>query len=270
MKNIVLIDFTEESIDALRYAVDFTKAIDGTLEILNVTDNDKSLEDGQRLMDLKKQYSSANFEIKVNELIGNVEEEITEFVNGQKIGFVFCGTHDLKFLERFFASRVMNIMNHVKANFVFVPHNLKKYEPVKEVLMPVFSDKHSLQNIEALRYLHHFMPFNIKVVTNSKPTPEAKNNLLVATKLLQNSQLAYSIETFGDSEDELRKQLADLGRLTKSDLISIVNLTEQNLFNFGTKGFVEHLIRNEQGLPVLVIQNQETEVYSGFHTAGGY
>jgi nucleotide-binding universal stress UspA family protein len=71
MKNIVLIDFTEESIDALRYAVDFTKAIDGTLEILNVTDNDKSLEDGQRLMDLKKQYSSANFEIKVSELIGN-------------------------------------------------------------------------------------------------------------------------------------------------------------------------------------------------------
>ncbi len=37
MKNLVLIDFTKESENALKYAIEFTKRIDGQLEMLNVT-----------------------------------------------------------------------------------------------------------------------------------------------------------------------------------------------------------------------------------------
>ncbi len=268
MKNIVLIDFTEESIHALDYATQFTKAIKGSLEILNVSDDDKTAESSQRLEELKKQYSTADFDIKVNELIGDIQEEITEFVNHEKVGFVFCGTHEMKFLERFFSSRMMHIMNNAKANFVFVPHNLKAYQPIEQVLLPVFSAKHSLQNIEALRFLNHFMPFTVKLAINSKPSPESKTNLMVATKLLDTAELSYSVETFGDSEDDLKKGVADLAKIAKSDLISIVNLTEQNLFNFSNKGFMEDLMRNKQGLPILVIQDHRTGYLSSFITQG--
>jgi hypothetical protein len=72
---------------------------------------------------LKSQYSTADFEIKVTELVGDIQEEITEFFSNQKVGFVFSGKHDIRFLERFFSSRMMHIMNHAKANFVFVSHN---------------------------------------------------------------------------------------------------------------------------------------------------
>lgn len=270
MKNVVLIDFTEESIHALEYAADFTKLIEGELEIVNVARNDKSVESGKKLLALKDQYSDEGFEIKVTELIGDFEDELTKFINNQKIGFVFCGTHEIKFLERFFSSRILNLMNSIKANFVFIPHNLDTYKPVKQVLLPIFSDKHSLQNIEALSFLNHFMKFEIKLVTSSITSQDVRNNLVIATKLLEKAGLPFSVETFGQSEDDLRKGIADLAKLTKSDLISMVNLTEQNLFNFGAKGFVEGLIRNEQGLPVLMIQHQYTEHYSGFHTAGGY
>jgi hypothetical protein len=268
MKNIVLIDFTDESIDALEYATHFTKAIKGNLEILSVADDGKTPERSKQLQALKDQYSTPDFEIKVNELVGDIQEEITEFINHDKVGFVFSGTHDIRFLERFFSSRMMHIMNHVKANFVFVPHNLKTYKPIEQVLMPIFSNKHSLQNIEALRFLHYFMPFSVKLALNSEPMPETKTNLMVATKLLANGGLPYSTETFGRNEDNLKKGLADLAKVSKSDIISIVNLTEENIFNFGNKGFMEDIIRNEQGLPVLVIQHQKTGHYSGFITQG--
>ncbi|NOQ75732.1 MAG: hypothetical protein GQ574_27240 [Crocinitomix sp.] len=268
MKNIVLIDFTDESIHALDYAAHFTKAIKGNLEILNVSDDDKTAEASQRLQDLKNQYSTEDFPVKVNELIGDIQEEITEFINNEKVGFVFCGTHDIRFLERFFSSRMMHIMNHVKANFVFVPHNLKAYKPINQVLMPIFSAKHSLQNIEALRFLHHFMPFKVTLASNTAPLPDTKTNLMVASKLLKSAALPYDVETFGRTEDDLKKGLADMAKMTKSDAISIVNLTEQNLFNFGTKGFMEEIIRNKQGVPVLVIQDHHTGYLSGFITQG--
>lgn len=270
MKNLVLVDFTNESIEALNYAIDFTKQIDGDLEIVNVSDEKNKDTAMAELLKLKTQFSTPDFEIKVNELIGEMEEKIPEFVNGDKIGFVFCGTHKMKLMEQFFSSRILNLMNKVKANFIFVPDNLKKYSPIQKVVLPVFADDHSLQNIEALRFLNHFMKFEVELITYKSSDEDVKHNLLIASKLLERSGLKFKIESLGDSETTLRKGLVDLAKIVKADLISIVNLTETNIFNFGEKGFVEGLIRNEQGLPVLVIQNQNTTNYSGFHTTGGY
>jgi hypothetical protein len=142
------------------------------------------------------------------------------------------------------------------------------YQPGKQVLLPIFSNKHALQNIEALRFLHHFMSFSVKLLINSEPLLETKVNLMVATKLLGNAAIPYIKEIFGRTEDELKKGLADMAKVSNSDLISIVNLTEEKIFNFGNKGFMEEIIRNEQGLPILVIQDYKTELYSSFIIQG--
>lgn len=270
MKNLVLVDFTEESLHALAYATAFTKEMKGSLAIVNVSKPQKRLEVREDLEKLQAKFSTPDFHIKLEELVGEMEQELPDFIDKEKPGFVFCGTHELRLLEPFFSSRVLTLMNSVKSNFIFIPKKLETFSPINEVLVPVFSDKHSIQNIEALRYLHQFMPFKIKLVTPNSADPDLKSNMLVASKLLDQAGLAYSAEMIGKSENDLRDDLADTAKLLKSDLISIVNLTEVNLFNFGAKGFVENLIRNENGLPILVIQNQQVEYYSGFHTSGGY
>ncbi len=270
MKNLVLIDFTKESLHALAYATEFTKTTKGQLEIVNVSEPAKRLEVREELEDLQKKFSTETFHIKINELVGEMETELPNFINAGKVGFIFCGTHELRLLEPFFSSRVLTLMNSVKANFIFVPQNLTAFQPIHEVLIPVLSDKHSIQNIEALRYLHQFMPFKIKLVTSKSGDVALRENMLIAAKLLDQAGIAYSSEIVGNSEEELRKGLTITAKLLKSDLVSIVNLTEVNLFNFGAKGFVENLIRNDNRLPILVVQNQAVEYYSGFHTTGGY
>ena len=270
MKNVVLVDFTPESIEALTYAIDFTKVIKGKLEILNVSDSAHNEEAREKIEALKTKYSDGSIEINAVELVGDVEEALTEYVNGDNIGIVFSGTHPLKIMENFFSSRALHLLNEVKANFLFVPHNLKKYSHISKVLVPVVEDKQSLQNIEVLRFLHHFMKFEIVLGTYRTRDSDVKRNLIVASKLLQNAGIKYSVETLGSSENSLKSQLTDLAKIEKAEMISIVNLTEENFFNGQEKSFVDDLIRNESGFPILVIQNQNTAQYSGFHTAGGY
>ena len=270
MKNIVLVDFTEESLHALAYATAFTKEMKGSLSIVNVSEPQKRLEVGEDLEKLQTKFSTRDFYIKIEELVGEMEQELPNFIDKEKPGFIFCGTHELRLLEPFFSSRILTLMNSVKANFIFIPKKLETFSPINEVLVPVFSDKHSIQNIEALRYLHQFMPFKIKLITARSADPEIKANILIASKLMDQAALPYSVELIGKTEAELRNALADAAKLLKSGLISIVNITDLNLFNFGEKGFVENLIRNEYGLPILVIQNQQVSYYSGFHTSGGY
>jgi hypothetical protein len=130
-------------------------------------------------------------------------------------------------------------------------------------------DKKSLQSIEGLRYLHHFMNFEVILGTYESENIEPKKNLLIALKVLNEVGIKYSILTLGTSENSLKKELVELVKIEKADLISIVNLTEENIFNSKEKGFVEDLIRNKEGLPVLLIQNQNVSTYSGFRTMGG-
>ena len=269
MKNIVLVDFTPESLDAVQYAIGFNQTTKDSLELVKVSELDNKAETDTKLKEIARANTSDQLELGYKSLVGELEDALAEYIDQEDVGFVFCGTHEVRFLERFFSSRVLNLMNNSHANFIFVPKNLKTYLPINNVFLPIFSDKHSLQNIGALHYLHKHLSFDISLVTNAEPDEDVKNNLIVASKLLKGADLPYSVDYFGSSENDLRKNLASLAKLSKSDIISIVNLTESNLFNLGEKGFVEALIRNEQGLPVLVIQHQNNEVFGGFHSTGG-
>jgi hypothetical protein len=269
MKNVVLVDFTDESIDALNYAIGFSIAMKGELEILNVSNqaHDQNVE--KQLNSLKKEYSSESLHINIIQLSGDIEEAIASYINANRIGFVFSGTHKLKLMEQFFLSRTLHLLNEVKANFLFVPHNLKSYRTINRVFLPILEDKKSLQSIEELRYLHHSMNFEIILGTYESDSMDSKKNRLIAIKLLTEAGIKYSTCLMGNSESTLKKELAELNKIRNVDLISIVNLTEENIFNTKEKGYVEDLIRNEEGLPVLVIQNRNVSTYSSFRTMGG-
>lgn len=270
MKNIVLIDFTPESIDALNYAIGFTKAMNAELEILNVSDSETKDESKAKLLAIKEEYSSDELEINVVKLIGDMESELPAYINSHKIGFIFSGTHELKLMEHFFSSRTLNLLNQTKANFVFIPYKLNKYLPIKKVLLPVFSDNQSLQSITELTYLHHFIKFDVVLGSFKAVSGSVKNNLIVASKLLTTAGIKFSIQTMTDSERTFKSQLSDLAKIERSELISIVNLTDESFFNSNEKNFVEDIIRNKENIPVLVIQHENTTKFGSFRTMGGY
>lgn len=270
MKNIVLIDFTPESIDALNYAIGFTKAMKGGLEIVNVSDSENVEESKAKLIALKEEYSSDAFEIKVVELIGEMEDKLPEYINSDKVGFVFSGTHKLKLMEHFFSSRTLNLLNKTKVNFIFIPHKLNSYEPIKNVLLPVFENNHSLQSISELTYLHHFMNFDVVLGTFKASEGYVKNNLIVASKLLNSAGIKFTSQFMSDSERTFKSQLSDLAKAEDSDLISITNLTDENIFNTSEINFVEDVIRNKENIPVLVIQNQNTTKVGNFKVMSGF
>jgi len=270
MKNIVLIDFTDESIHALSYAVEFSKSINAKLELVNVGSISDFAHSIRRLEDLKYRFSTPKFQIEINELYGNLAEEVPRYVEEEKIGFIFCGTHDLKFTEHFFSSRILKLMNHSKSNFIFIPKTLKAYRPVKHVLAPILVDTHSLQKLEVLRYLRTFMNFDLTLCTYNDTTNLLKQTLFIAKKILNKAKIPYTIDYLGNSEEEFRRMVDEYADSIGVDMISIVNLTEIHLFNFGSKGFVEDLIRNEHQIPIMAVQNQALTDYSSFHTVGGY
>lgn len=302
MKNVVLIDFSPESMKALDYAIEMVSKIeDASLELLNVSssvgnvfgneDLENTIFDGlvinhldeifsslpegnsielEKLNALKEKYNTTRLKLEVKELTGSLLDTLPDYLNEEKIGFVFGGTHDLNLLDRIFSSRTFKLMKEAHVNFVFVPESVKKVNPVKKVLVPILSDKHSLQNLEPLIFLWHFMKFDITLCTYDKNHDGQDQILYMGMKILKKAGIPYKTKYIGSSEKELLDRLIDMAHSLEIDMVSIVDFTEENIFNFGKRGFVENSIRNERGITILAIQNRQLTKYSGFHTAGGY
>lgn len=296
MKNIALIDFSPESIKALKYAIQFVQKIENaTLELVNVssesnvslvgdmigestivlsdiagTSDKPSTSSLEKLNELKNQYANSGVTLRTIELEGNLLDVLPDYLNDEKVGFVFGGTHDLTFLESLFSSRTFKLMKGTHVNFVFVPESVDKVKPIEHVLVPVLSDKHSLQNLEPLIFLRHFMKFKITLCSYDQKQDGQSQNLFVAAKILDKAGVPFSTKYIGSSEKELLDRLVDFTYSTDIDTISIVDYTDESIFNFGMRGFIEGLIRNSNGVPIIAIQNEQLVRYSGFHTIGGY
>lgn len=270
MKNIVLIDFTPESDNSLKYAIEITKPIKGAhLELINVSKASNFTESNKKLQALKEKHNSDELKIEAVELTGDFMEVLPEYINSEKTGFVFCGTHDIRFLEHLFNSRALKLMQSSHANFIFIPNTKKSTDSPKHVMVPILEDNDSLQSLEPLLFLKHFLKFEITLVTYKGQDTGQKGNLIVATKILDKKDVDYKIEYLGESQTELLDGIENLATSLNVEMISIVDFTEDSVFNFGAVGFVEGLIRNENNLGVMVIQNQDLEYYTGFKTQGG-
>ncbi len=256
MKNLVLIDFTQESENALKYAIEFTKLIDGELEMLNVASLKNFSTSYNQIMDMQVKFSTPEFKIGVVELEGDFEDELNNYTTNNKIGFIFSGTHKKRIFEHIFSSHTLKLLNRIEANFIFVPENLVSYRPIRKVMAPIYPNKHSLQKLEALRYLHSFIDFELILTTYRSKNEKLKETLMVAAKLLQNASIKFSIEYVGDSEFEFHRLIDDYATKLDVDLLSIVNLTQSKVFNHESKGFVDDMIRNKHYMPILAIQDK--------------
>ena len=273
MKNLVLIDFTEESMHALEYAIAFTKSVDGKLELVNVAPSDDFELSFSRLADLQYRYSTEKFNLETKVVQGSLEYDLPAYVDGQKIGFVFCGTHDLKMMEYLFSSRALKLMNHIKANFLFIPGTLKSFRPVKHVMAPILLDKHSLQKLEALRYLRLMMEFELTLVTFKSQSKdqihEINERLYMARKILDKAGVPFKVEYLGKTESELKSLMIEHAVDTKVDMISLVNFTKSGFININSKAFMDSLIRNEYKIPILATQDKQLASVSGHQISGG-
>jgi hypothetical protein len=276
MKNLVLIDFTLESMHALDYAIGFSKATNSSVELVNVATKDKWRENMDALEKLKTDHESDDFKIGIHEMVGDVLDSISDYINHSKgIGFVFVGAHDKTFLEKMFQSRVLKLMNESEAHFVFIPKNLNNYSDVNRVAIPVNRSTHALQPIRIAKYLAQFTKFHITFLTfDSKDKQERailSKRLKMAMEISDHPNIDCSSKIVGYSENDLRSHFEDYCNRDNADLAIFVNTYKTgDTFQFSTKGFIENIIRNKSGIPIIGIQDAATEILEdGLHLTGG-
>lgn len=276
MKNIVLIDFTIESMHALDYAIGFCKATGANLELINVSTKEKWRENLERLEHIKTEKETEDFTLEVHEMVGDIESTIPDYINNfEDIGFVFLGTHDQKFLEKIFQSRSMRMMNDTNAHFFFIPKFLRDFKEINRVIVPITRSTHTLQTLKIVKYLANYLKFEVTFLSyNSSDKEEASilnKRMKMAMEITNSPNITIETKIRGNSESDLRTHFEEYAINDHADLAIFNNTSDSGVkYNFSTKAFVEYIIRNKSGLPVIAVKDTVTEVFdTSFHSTGG-
>jgi hypothetical protein len=270
MKNLVLIDFTNESFHALEYAIDFTKATGGDLELFNVATVESYNDKLKSLQLIKEAKDSDDFKLIITEKVGTLEDDVPAYINEHKkeIGFVFLGTHDKRLIENFVASRAVKLLNETDAHFIFIPQTLKKFRPIKHVVTTISNDPHTLQKVRVLRFLGSVMNFKLTFCTyntdDAKEKAQINQRIEMAKEIMSGHDVEINVEYIADQPNDVLLNFETYADEHEADLVAFIHRTDTGFFSGHLDRFVEKIIRNEHEMPVIAVQDIPTEHLDNF------
>lgn len=256
LKLVIPIDFSESTINALHYAKALTKSEDDQLVLVHVLNDMSETEAQNKLKNIvKNELSEFGDIIKTKVINGNIKEHVGNYAEYLDANFVIMGIHEESFLDSLLGSKALDVISNSKVPFITVQHDTK-YAEINKIAMTIDLDKDSIQVVKAAASLAHNMNSELILVAGIHTDPEFQKrvqiNLKVATNYLDNQNIKASIKHL-ERENFINKFI----ELCQNEGVNMISATYylKTLSIFSPK-FVQHLMSNKLGLPVLTIDAQ--------------
>ncbi len=274
---LVPVDFSDQSLIALRQSFNLARFTKSDLLLLHVIDTDlletfgrffkdESYEDPlrdrvQERLDKLAQDTQAETGIRVNTSIrkGKIYEEIVRLSRSEDVHFIIMGTHGAIGLKRFIGSNAMRVIKEAECPVVTIKGQEHK-TGCKRILLPLDLTKETKQKVGKAMEIARYFNAEIHILSVVKSDDEflvnkltrqlnhvvsaiTKNGIITKSEMIVNSDIPETVVEYA------QKVAADL----------IIIMTQQEIY--WTEmfiGFAAQEIINQSPIPVLSIRPQLT------------
>jgi len=265
-KNIYLVlhDFTSVGEAALNYAVNLSSNLINEIKLVHLVSDKKELTNAtQKLNDIiSKTVKTENTEITGIVKVGSIFEDIAKIVKEEKVNLIIMGTHGAKGFQKVFGSHAMKVITSSDVPF-FVIQQDTKVKAVRKILVPIDSEKESLQIVDIAGDLCKIYNAEIFLVAEKREDPylsqKIKNRILIVRKQYQDRQVKCNIELL-PYEGSYQKKIMNYCAEKEIDLIAIAYHSTSILPQFDT--FAQDLITNPELLPCVIINSKANSTFS--------
>lgn len=256
LKLVIPIDFSKSTINALHYAKALIRNQDDELVLVHVLNDMTETEAENKLKGLvKKELNEYKGEVKCKVIVGNIKKHVGSFAENIDASFVVMGIHEESMLDALLGSKALDVVSNSKVPFIAVQHDTK-FTAIKKIAMTIDLDEDSIQVVTAAASLAENMNSELLLVAGNHTDPEFKKQLKVNLKIvidyLDNHNVKASIKLL-----ERKDFLNEFIEFCKKEGVNMISATYylKTLSLFSPK-FVQHLMSNELGLPVLTVDAQ--------------
>ncbi len=270
-KILVPTDFTKVSDVAIAHAR--TVAIHTAAEIylLHVVPKREEADDARRKLELEvARVQAPGSSLKIHKLVrvGSIFEDVADAAAEIGASLIIMGTHGMRGMQFITGSRALRLVGDSEVPFIVVQEKGIKPSGYDNIVVPLDLQKETRQKLALVAEMAETFNSKVHVVvpreTDEFLSHQLSNHIKFAQQYLGERNIRHDATILeADSNDFVDAVLEHAGQVD-ADLITIMNLSQGNIFGLLGVPYEQEMLANAQHIPVMLINPRETSVGGGW------
>lgn len=257
MKYLIPFDFSSVSEHAVVQAQKLAAKTDGTLLLVHFISDEA--ERAEKETKFKQYIDSLQPEYKCDFLVekGHVFDDIGKVAETAESDYVVMGTHGVNLRQRMFGSNAVKVIANCNIPFLVFQEGAE-FEGISKIVMPISIESKSMQVLRYAAALSKIYDAEIHLVGRIHSDEFLKRkenaNVILISRFLNEAGVKYHFEIVEKDKGEFEDFILSYTKQIEASLIAVTYYSDAILPVF--EKFVQHLIVNDDRIPVLSINAQ--------------
>lgn len=259
MKNyIVPFDFQVSGESAFKYAKELAEPTKSNIALLHIAKTEEDKKDVElRLNDLVQSDTGA---MSSNVVVGNLVDDLAKQSIKLDGSVVVMAKKSESGLQTIFGSTALKVITDSSIPFLVIQEG-QKFNPYKKIALTIDSRSESTHILRSVVDICETHDSEVILVGGIQDDPnlklKVKENLDNMSSQLKNNNISHKIEQLPRKGFELN--LLEFAKKDEVDLIAVTYY--KNGSALFSSNFVDHLLENDYGIPILTIGGEEVPAF---------
>lgn len=271
-KKIILVptDFSKVGQMGLNHAIQVAKTTGAAVNLMHIVPKADMLAEAREKLRIAQEMAKAdfNFDIQITARVGNIFEDIGDFAEELEATLVIMGTHGLRGLQFITGGRAIRIVTSSQTPFIIVQEKPIGENGYDDIVVPLDLNRETKQKLSLVADMAKYFNSRVHIIVPGETDEFLKNtisrNLKYAEDFFSEMDIPHTSRISNIKSDNFDEAIVEYATEINADLISIMNLPEVSLSNLIGGSFVQNIITNKSGIPVLILNPKSTGKVSIF------
>jgi nucleotide-binding universal stress UspA family protein len=265
-KILVPTDFTKVGDTALNHALEVSTAIGADVYVLHIIEDKRHLSEARMKLDAlaARTKNETGRHIETLCRIGNIYDDIDSVGNELDAVLIIMGTHGLRGMQFITGSRALRIVTDSSIPFIITQERGIRANGYDVIVTPLDLHKETKQKLGIVADMAKYFNSHIHLVSPGETDEFLKNqldrNINYAKDFLTERDVKFEVHITGTKSGKFVKDVVKYAVSVNADLIAIMNLYENSLFQIIGGSYEQDIITNDAQIPVLCVNPVQTTV----------
>ena len=270
-KILVPTDFTKVADGAIGHALNLAEHTGAEVYLLHVVPKQTEVDDARRRLDLEVERARQwNAKVAVNKLVrvGSIFEDIGDAAAEINAGLIIMGTHGMRGMQFLTGSRALRVITSSQVPFIVVQERTIKEGGYDSIVVPLDLHKETRQKLTIVADMARTFNSKVHLIVPKEEDEflhkQLENHIKFAKQYLEERGILHDATIADEDSGDFVKAVIKYAVQIDADLITIMNLSQGNIFGVLGVPYEQEVLTNEAQIPVMLMNPRETGTGGGW------
>ncbi len=270
-KILVPTDFTKVADNAMAHAMRLAKHTGAEVYLLHVVANQDETEVTRRKLEMEQERAQAmEAGVRVHKLVrvGSIYDDIGDAAAEISANLIVMGTHGMRGMQFITGSRALRVITSSSVPFVVVQERPIKEGGYDSIVVPLDLHKETRQKLTLVAEMARTFNSKVHLVVPREDDEflhkQLQNHIKFANQYLDERGIKHDAVITAEDSGDFVQAVIKHAVSVDADLITIMNLSQGNIFGVLGVPYEQEVITNEAQIPVMCMNPRETGTGGGW------